>query len=67
MKLTPEQQQSILQGNPVPIVVQNTDCFVVRRDLYERFTSLIAPEETYNAILEAWDASGAVEDGEVYR
>ena len=67
MNLSQEQQQSILHGNVVPVLIQNTDCLIIRRDIYDRFMSQLAPEDTYAAVLEAWDAAGSPDDGEVYR
>jgi len=64
VELTPDQLQAIAKGKPVPIVIDETECIVVRRDVYDEQGSV---RDTYAAVLKAWDSEGSPADGELYR
>jgi hypothetical protein len=36
VQLTPDQQRAIDHGQPVPVTLGQTECVVVRRDVYEK-------------------------------
>lgn len=41
MNLTVEQNQSLDRGEPVPICVDETECVVLRKDVYERIKGMV--------------------------
>lgn len=63
MELSSEQVQAIDHGVAVPITVDGRSCVVLRQDVYydrvKRVTdfddSEMSPEETYLAVIAAWD------------
>jgi hypothetical protein len=62
MDLTSQQVEAIDHGAAVPIVVEGRSCVVLRQDVYDRVKRVtdfddsdISPEETYAAVLAAWD------------
>ncbi len=62
MNLTNDQIQALDQGNAVPVAVEGRACVVLRQDVYNRVKQVIDyddseanPEETYSAVLAAWD------------
>ena len=62
MELTNEQVLAIDHGNAVPVIVDGRSCVVLRQDVYDRVKrvtdfddSEMGPEETYLAVLAAWD------------
>ncbi len=62
MVLTSEQVQAIDHGDAVPISVDGRPCVVLRQEVYDRVKRVtdfddsdISPEETYSAVLAAWD------------
>ena len=65
MNLTSEQQQAIAEGVPVPVIVNQTECILVRKDVFERIHDEFDPRLTYAAVLKAWDADD--EDPAQYR
>ncbi len=56
MELTHEQQQAIQLGATVPLVVANTECVILRKDIYEKSLAEADPRSCYSAVLRAWDA-----------
>ena len=60
------QKLALDNGQPVPIVVDQTECVIVRRDIFEQSKDLPV-EESYSVVLEAWDAEGNSNDGDAYR
>ena len=36
LDFTPDQQAALVSGEPVPCMVSDTECVVVRKDVYER-------------------------------
>lgn len=56
MELSPQQQQAIHEGAAVPITVAQTDCVIVRKDVYEQSRADADPRWLYAAVLKAWDA-----------
>jgi hypothetical protein len=40
----------------VPIVINQTECVLVRKDIFERLQGDFDPRSTYAAVLKAWDA-----------
>ncbi len=67
MELTPNQRTALDQGDAIPIVIGQTECVLVRRDIFERNKKDLAPDEAYAAILDAWDATGSPQDGDAYK
>lgn len=74
MILTNEQRAALDQGGLVPLTIDGVSCVVLRADLLDRIKRTVnyddgdlAPEDLYPAVLEAWDAAGAPQDGEDYR
>ncbi len=62
MDLTSEQVQAIDHGHAVPVIVEGRSCVVVRQEVYDRVKRVVdlddsdlRPEETYAAVLAAWD------------
>ena len=41
MTLTSEQQQAVKQGQAVPVIVDDTECVIVRKDVFERVKSVL--------------------------
>jgi hypothetical protein len=56
MELDPQQQIAVKQGVAVPVIVAQTECVVVRKDVYEQSLADGDPRNTYAAVLKAWDA-----------
>jgi hypothetical protein len=62
--LTREQKRALEQGDAVPVCIDDTECVVVRRDIYERVKRIIHdhspvdPEETYPLIEATLDDVG---------
>jgi hypothetical protein len=50
MQLDSLQRAALEQGQPVPVVIEQTECVVIRRDVYERTCGSISPEDTYAAV-----------------
>jgi hypothetical protein len=62
MELTDGEIRAIDEGNAVPVVVDGRPCVVLRSDIYDRVKRIIeyddselTPDETYAAVLAAWD------------
>ncbi len=62
MVLTSEQVRAIDHGEAVPVSIDGRSCVVLRQDVYDRVKRVtdfndsdMSPEETYPAILAAWD------------
>jgi hypothetical protein len=64
MILTLEQKQALEQGSAVPVSIDDTECVVVRRDIYERVKRIVYddseldPEEAYPLIEAVLDDEG---------
>ena len=41
MNLSMDQKQALQQGNAVPVVVETTDCVLLRRDIFDRVKALL--------------------------
>ena len=67
MQLTPDQKQAINNGEPITLLIDHTECVVMRRDIFDKVKEAIDPEETYPAVLEAWDSTGNPADGDLYK
>ena len=50
MTLTSEQRLAIKQGQPVSVVVDQTECVMIRKDVFERVQDASSPADTYAAI-----------------
>jgi hypothetical protein len=50
MHLNPQQKQALDHGDPVLLVIDNTECVVIRKDVYEQGQDDFHPSETYPAI-----------------
>ena len=67
MKVSTEQIEAIERGETVQVTLDDTECVIIRKDLYEKLGLLeVRPEEAYPVILEAWDSSGSPEDSTDY-
>ncbi len=62
MDISSEQVRAIDHGDAVPINVEGRSCVVLRQDVYDRVKRVvdfdesdISAEETYLAVLAAWD------------
>jgi hypothetical protein len=64
LELTPAQLQAVVRGEPVPIIIDQTECILVRRDVFEGQDSV---RDTYATAMKAWDMDGSPADGELYR
>ena len=57
MTLDIQQQKAIQQGQPVPIVVDGTECVLLRKDVFERVKQVIGDDaldaDTLYELLEA--------------
>lgn len=42
MTLTSEQQQAVKQGQVVPVIVDDTECVVVRKDVFDRVKNILS-------------------------
>lgn len=41
MDLTDDQKEAVVRGEPVPVLVESTDCIVIRADVFQRFKAAI--------------------------
>jgi hypothetical protein len=63
LDLTPEQQRTVEGGDPVPLTVNQTECVVVRKDVFERMKHVAyddsewTPEEMSAAAAHAFDSA----------
>jgi hypothetical protein len=59
MNISAEQKQAVESGQAVPLVVDGTACVLIRQDVFDRVKRIVYddfdPEETYEAVLKAWD------------
>ena len=56
MELDLQQQLAVKQGIAVPVIVAQTECVVVRKDIFEQSLTASDPRSTYGAVLKAWNA-----------
>jgi hypothetical protein len=47
MQLDAQQQQAILTGQAIPLLIQGTECVLVRKDVYDKFHSVLG-EDAFN-------------------
>lgn len=71
MTLSTQQRQDLAKGRPVPVVVDKTECVVVRKEVFERFADEFDPRTFYphmaQMMAEDWDDPAmAVYDREDY-
>jgi hypothetical protein len=50
VQLTSEQTLALKQGHPVSVLVDHTECVMMRKDVFERFQDEVSPSDTYSAI-----------------
>jgi hypothetical protein len=55
LNLTSDQQLAIQNGVAVPVTINDTECVLVRKDVFERADDF-DPRPLYPSILKAWDA-----------
>lgn len=73
MILSADQIKVLHSGSAVPVKVGDTDCVVLRRDVYDKVKDLIYddsemdPRDTYPAVLNAWDQGDSLDDYESYQ
>jgi len=71
MTLTPEQKEAVDRGQAVRVVIDGTRYVLIAEDVYVRSARLIDdeidPEQSYPAVLDAWDSVGSPQDAEDYR
>lgn len=63
MNLTLEQKQSLDRGEPVSIRVDETECVVLRNDVYERIKGILyvdSPVANEESIRLAWEAGRSI-------
>ncbi len=41
MDLTNDQKEAVVRGEPVPVLVESTDCIVIRADVFQRFKAAL--------------------------
>lgn len=64
MNLTTDQLKALVSDEAVPVVIDDTECVVIRRDVYERTQMLmyddspLTPEEQEAAFLDAGKLAG---------
>ncbi|MEO8496863.1 MAG: hypothetical protein ABI614_17470 [Planctomycetota bacterium] len=62
MILSGDQLKALGQGEPIPVTIDETECIVIHRDVFDRLKNLLyddsemKPRETYAAILNAIDS-----------
>lgn len=49
MKLTLDQTTALRNGEPVPLVLDRTECVVLRKDVYERIKRLLDDDSEWTA------------------
>ena len=49
MKLTLDQTNALKNGEPVPLVLDRTECVVLRKDVYERIKRLLYDDSEWTA------------------
>lgn len=74
MTLSQEQFTALKQNGSIPLTIDGVPCFILRADVFRRVQPFIeyddaeiAPESTYPAVLDAWNADGDERDTEDYR
>lgn len=70
MELTIEQQAAIENGQAVEVVVGETRCVVVRREVFDRVKMALeelSPDETSQAVLASWDPDPGLDSYQKYR
>ena len=62
MKLSAEQIRAVENGEAVSVIVQHTQCILIRADIYERVQAMLEIAEAYPLIdetfREGWEAPG---------
>lgn len=65
MVLTNEQRLALDQDGLVPVSIDGVSCVVLRAEVFQRIKQAmlyddrdLSPEETYPAVLQAWDSAG---------
>jgi len=62
MEISAEQIRAVENGEAVSVVVQHTQCILIRADIYERVQALLEIAEAYPLIdetfREGWEAPG---------
>ena len=64
LDLTPEQQQSVTSGDAVPVVVNDTECIVVRKDVFERMKHIACDDSEWTVEEMAASAAHAFESAD---
>ena len=68
MQLDSHQQHAMLAGEPVPLVIQGTECILVRKDIYEKARPMaegdaLHPDTIYELMESALAEDGANDPG----
>lgn len=50
MQLNAEQRRALKQGEPVAVIVDEAECVMIRRDIYDRERNVFSPRDTYAAV-----------------
>jgi hypothetical protein len=62
MEISAEQIRAVENGEAVSVIVQHTQCILIRADIYERVQALLEIAEAYPLIdetfREGWEAPG---------
>lgn len=73
MRLNNAQREALEQGEAVAVTVGQTECVILRKDVYERVKAVLFddgemdPCAAYPAVLRAWDSVGSPEDATLYQ
>ncbi len=69
MIITNEQMDSARSGDIVRVSTDSGELVILSADYYDRIASMLSsdPRETYQSILNVWDAEGSPEDATAYQ
>lgn len=70
MELTAEQQQAVYRGEEVSLIIEHTECVVIRKDVYDKIKKVIYDDSHWsegemdalaNQMFEDADTAGPIE------
>lgn len=67
MNVTSEQLEALRHGEPVPVDIEQEKCVLILQETYEVMKQLLDDLRLmYPVVLQAWEADGSPEDGQLY-
>lgn len=64
MNLTPDQMRALAAGEPVEVVIDHTDCVLVRKDVFQRVSSLAYDDSEWTESEMRAMAARAMDEGD---